>query len=103
MDSRDVDILGNYKIKRKRAMINQSKNLLKGCALALGLAACGFMPVSTAAQESYTRNSATAKSQAGDSSSTAQQDIDAATGSPATPQATPQTGNPQSGISGLAG
>ncbi|HKF58100.1 MAG TPA: BamA/TamA family outer membrane protein, partial [Blastocatellia bacterium] len=91
------------KPKGDEAMINQSKNLLKSCALALALAACGLMPISTAAQEPYTRNSATAKSQAGDSSATASQDSEAGPGNPATPQATPQAGNPQSGISGLAG
>ena len=75
-------------------MISQSKNLLQSCTLAIALAACGLMPISSAAQERIIRDSATPKSQASGSSASAAQHTEATTGNPATPQATPQAGNP---------
>lgn len=86
-------------------MMNKSKALRPGCLFAIALSALVLMTSPCAAQVADTTRSRTlpqTPARASGSIVTSGEDTEAGTAVPATPQSTPQAGNPPSGSSGLA-
>jgi hypothetical protein len=84
-------------------MINQLKKMLPACLVAMAIIAVSA-PIPCVAQEANANRSATlAAPPADDSTTSAGPETEAGPANPGTPQATPQAGGPQGGISALAG